>query len=385
MQAIYSFKQSEASNYELAKELIDETFAPDLNSMVVQDRALLRDKAKRSRAIFSKNFKGDTIHFDNEQDEEIRKATVNAINWYRNAVRKDREYHRKNMIAETESIYDVYLLILALIPALAEYALSIEEGKKNRHLEENKAVVSANLNLYRNRLVQIIREDPALKQLLIKNEVSWADKQEHIRTWYKEILLKDEQYKAYLKMDDPDFEEDKKIVNHIGRNLVFKTEPITKFMEELDLSWEEDKAALKSMVAKTIKTIDPEAPEHKRLTLINLSNNWEDDREFFKNLFAYTLENEDEYESIIAAKAKNWDVDRMAGTDQIILKMGLCEMLQFGSIPVKVTINEYIEISKLYSTPKSKQFINGILDVLAQELTDSGAIRKSGRGLIDNK
>lgn len=385
MQAIYSFKQSEASNYELAKELIDDTFAPDLNSMVVQDRAALREKASRTRKLFVKNYKSDSVHFESEQDDEIRKGVVNAINWYRNQVKKDREFHKKNMVAETESVYDIYLMLLALVPAFGELAYQIEESKKNRHLEENKALIAANLNLYNNQVVGILRDDPSLRQLLIKNNIGWEDKRELVKNWYRDVLLKDYKYQEYLKLDDPGLEEDKKIVNHIVKNLVFKSEPISKFMEEQDLSWEEDKAALRSMVVKTIKSADPEEPQTSRLSLINLSNNWDDDREFYKDLFSYTLDNEKEYESIIAGKAKNWDVDRMAATDQIILKMGLAEMLQFPSIPVKVTINEYIEISKLYSTPKSKQFINGILDVLAQELTDSGAIRKSGRGLIDNK
>ncbi|MFA0961715.1 transcription antitermination factor NusB [Roseivirga sp. BDSF3-8] len=387
MQAIYSFKQSEASNFELAKELIDDTFAPDLNSMIIQDKAKLREKATRAKQIFSKNFSSESVDFDSEQDDEIRKAVTNSINWYRNQVRKDREFHKKNMVAETEAIYDIYLLLLSLIPALAEQAHKLEEGKKSRHLQSSRATAAANLNLYHNKVVNALEEDPALKQLLIKNNIGWAENRDEVRVWYKEILLKDEKYREYIKQDHPSLEEDKKIVNHIVKNLVFKSEPISKFMEEQDLSWEEDRAALKSMVVKTIKSAEPgkDAEEGNRLILINLSNNWEDDKEFYKDLYSLTLSNEREYEETIAAKAKNWDIDRMAATDQIILKMGLCEMLQFHSIPVKVTINEYIEISKMYSTPKSKQFINGILDVLAQELSDSGAIRKSGRGLIDNK
>ncbi|MGB5978051.1 MAG: transcription antitermination factor NusB, partial [Cyclobacteriaceae bacterium] len=107
MQAIYSFKQSEASHYELAKELIDDTFAPDLNSMVVQDKTALREKATRTRKLFVKNFKSDSVDFESEQDEEIRKGVISAINYYRNQVRKDREFYKKNMVAETESVYDI--------------------------------------------------------------------------------------------------------------------------------------------------------------------------------------------------------------------------------------------------------------------------------------
>ena len=116
-----------------------------------------------------------------------------------------------------------------------------------------------------------------------------------------------------------------------------------------------------------------------------LSYNWEEDKEFFKELFEATLDSGEKYTELIAAKTSNWDIERLAMTDRIILEMAVAEMTGFPSIPVKVTINEYIEVSKRYSTPKSKQFINGLLDALSKELTKEGAIKKSGRGLIDNK
>ena len=104
-----------------------------------------------------------------------------------------------------------------------------------------------------------------------------------------------------------------------------------------------------------------------------------------KDIYDYTVDNEEEYEGIISNKSKNWEIDRVALTDKIILEMAVAEMINFPSIPIKVTINEYIELSKLYSTPKSKQFVNGILDVLSEELKKEGKIKKSGRGLLDNK
>jgi transcription antitermination protein NusB len=146
----------------------------------------------------------------------------------------------------------------------------------------------------------------------------------------------------------------------------------------------ENKAIVKSLVNKTVKTFGEEETEEEPV-LLDLSANWDDDKAFFEELYHQTLQEDEKYEAMIAASVKNWDVERVALLDKIILKMALCEMHIFRSIPVKVTINEYIEISKLYSTPKSKQFVNGVLDKMAQELTTSGDIRKSGRGLIDNK
>ena len=150
----------------------------------------------------------------------------------------------------------------------------------------------------------------------------------------------------------------------------------------MDISWSEDKHILKSMIVKTFKNIEK---ENDTIDPILLSNNWEEDKDFFEKLFEITVGHDKEYEKLIAEKSKNWDIERIAIMDKIILKMALCEMIHFPSIPVKVSINEYIELSKNFSTPKSKKFVNGILDVLSEELKDQGIIKKSGRVLIDNK
>ena len=136
------------------------------------------------------------------------------------------------------------------------------------------------------------------------------------------------------------------------------------------------------MIAKTLKSIEEGDSDFE---LTEMSYNWEEDKEFFEMIFEKTLDEEAKYEDMIAQKAKNWDIDRISETDKILLEMAIQEMINFPAIPVKVTINEYIEISKKYSTPKSKQFVNGVLDVIAVDLQEQGVIRKSGRGLIDNK
>ena len=154
-------------------------------------------------------------------------------------------------------------------------------------------------------------------------------------------------------------------------------------MEDRDLNWSEDRAIIKSLVTKTVKSI--EEVNLDDFELQELSYNWEDDKAFFVKLYEDTNQVEPKYEALIARKTKNWEIDRIAITDKIILDMAIAEMINFQSIPIKVTINEYIEIAKKYSTPKSKLFINGVLDVIAEELQSSGDVKKSGRGLIDNK
>ncbi|HMR58805.1 MAG TPA: transcription antitermination factor NusB [Cyclobacteriaceae bacterium] len=125
--------------------------------------------------------------------------------------------------------------------------------------------------------------------------------------------------------------------------------------------------------------------EGGEITLQKLSLDWDDDKLFITKLFANTINLDEKYKQLIAQNTRNWEVDRLPLTDRVILEMALAEMVTFPNIPVKVTINEYIELTKEYSTPKSRQFINGILDVMSKSMKDSGAIKKSGRGLIDNK
>jgi N utilization substance protein B len=158
---------------------------------------------------------------------------------------------------------------------------------------------------------------------------------------------------------------------------------INDFYEEEVLRWAEDKDIVKALVEKTVKSFEPET--QKDITLHTLSLNWEDDKDFIETLYQTATNLKPHHRELISNNTRNWEVDRLPLTDRIILEMAIGELLSFPNIPVKVTINEYIELAKTYSTPKSRNFINGILDVIAKELKESGEIKKSGRGLIDNK
>ena len=151
-----------------------------------------------------------------------------------------------------------------------------------------------------------------------------------------------------------------------------------EYFEEKDLNWNLNKDVVKSMSTKTFKI---EALED--LSLQPLALQWEDDKSFFEDLYAFTLESDKDLNGWVEAQTKNWESDRLAMTDFILLKMAVAEMIKFPSIPVKVSINEYIELAKNYSTPKSGQFINGILDEISIRLISEKIIQKSGRGLID--
>ncbi|SMG50899.1 NusB antitermination factor [Marivirga sericea] len=382
MQALYAVQKCEEANFELAQDHIEDIFTPDLNSMEVQDKALLKQNAKAAKKIFKSNYQSNQIKEEQDSNPEIRTAVSDAINLFQNHVKKDISFIRKDMLEAVNKLLENYYLSLKLLIEFSELAKEDVEKRRKRLAESGKQVFESELNLYRNKGIKILRENDALQSEFIRFNTSWEDDQLDVQEWYRDSLKKADFYKEYMLKNDPNFEDDVEVLIQITRQLILKNEAITNFMAERDLYWEENKSALKSMLKKSIKSLD-EMTQH--VELIELSANWEDDSEFFKDLFQYTIHNDEEYEKIISDFAQNWATERIAAVDMIILKMAVAEMLNFPSIPVKVTINEYIELSKNYSTQKSKQFVNGLLDKISISLEKEDRIKKSGRGLIDNK
>jgi len=382
MQSLYAVQKCEEANFELAKSFIDDYFAPDLNSMEVQDRAQLSRDAKIAKKTFSQNFGKSSIKESENSSTEIRNAISEAIDYYNNQVKKDKAFIKKNMLEAVNTLLENYYLSLKLVLEFAKINKEEVDARQKRMVETNKQVFESELNLYNSKAIKILADNSDLNNEFIRFKISWEDDLLTVKQWYREVLKKESFYQDYQMNNEPSFEEDVLILDKIFKQLVIKSEAISNFMEERDLYWAENKSALKSMLKKTLKSLYEDS-EH--VELIELSANWEDDSEFFKKLYEETVANSDEYEELVGQYTKNWSKERITDIDMIILKMAVSEMLNFPSIPVKVTINEYIELSKNYSTQKSKVFVNGMLDKLSAELQKSGKLRKSGRGLMDNK
>ena len=367
MQAIFAYWQSKQSDYHIAIDTLKEAFEPNLNSMEVQDKDKLEQEKQEAIKLFEQHYTHGPVSEVGTASNKINNAVVRAIDGYHQQLKKDQIFYRKNMVLEAESITDRYVMILMLIIEFATHA-------------QNDKRASAG-NFVNNMLIQAIKTNNALEELSLRRNAKWSNTDADTRQWYKDILKKDESFQEYLGLRKPTEEDDVCILSYILKKVIFKNEVILAYLEDEDLNWSENKAIVKSMATKTVKSFTKENGVEPSV----LSYNWDEDKEFFIEIFNNTINLEDEYKELIAKKTKNWDIDRIASLDRIILQMAICEMVHFPSIPVKVTINEYIEISKNYSTPKSKQFINGVLDVIAQELTKDGVLKKSGRGLIDNK
>ncbi|NVJ86712.1 MAG: transcription antitermination factor NusB [Algoriphagus sp.] len=379
-QNLYAFEQCKASNYNLSRDFIKESFLPDLNSMEVQDKAALNREAELALSIFEKNLE-NTLAIDSaEASPKVKQVVKEAIVQYRNANKKDQEFLLKNMIASAERIPQLYLLAIELLQAFATH-VGREHEKKRKLAGENAVEFASELNLYHNQVLNKLKHSSAYQAAVARNNVDLEDVELEIKEWFRDYIKPSEEYQAYIKITNPTLEQDLEAVEGILKKILFKNEVILNYFSEKDLNWTENKAVVRSLAAKVLKN----AAQSEEGALPEIAMNWEEDKEFFQNIFNFTIEKDRENRELIAQKTKNWDIDRLAFTDKVIISMAITEMQLFPSIPVKVSINEYIDISKTYSTPKSKQFVNGLLDVMSKELTEQGKIRKSGRGLLDNK
>ncbi|NMM46863.1 transcription antitermination factor NusB [Marinigracilibium pacificum] len=368
MQSIFAYLQSKNANRELARNLVHDSFLPDLNANEVQDKDELKKKREMALAQFDTLFAKDgEFVYDSSLDEDINNAIEKSFGEYGQQNDKDRKHLKRRMVIEAEEIYNHYLMSLKLIVDLAD-------PTSNRYLKEDRDAKFIN-----NTIISLLKKSDEFENSILRKKIDTKELQPEVEGWFKSLIRDSEEYKEYLKKDKT-FEGDKAFVQYLVKNIIFKNQVIMDFFEQEDIHWTEDKNIVKSLALKTIKESEEDSVE-----LRELSYNWEDDKVFFEDTYDYFLDNEEEYEEVIAEKTKNWDVERLATTDRIILMLAVSEMINFPNIPVKVTINEFIEISKKYSTPKSRQFVNGVLDVIANDLKSAGKIKKSGRGLLDNK
>lgn len=363
MQSLFAFGQCREANHLLALDLIDEKFQPDLNSMEPQDKELLRKQKKIALQLFERRFKGKEV--TESPDPRIEKVVTEALDLFEKQVTKDQNFLSKSLVVEIEKLTGLYYNVLGLLLEFAELAAA--EKKVNHSHFVNHPWITA------------LRTNKELTTQLLKSGF-WVQHRDTVRAWFREVIKENTNYQEFIATKKPDEVHQRDLIKHIVRKLILGAGPINDFFEAEDIRWAEDRDIIRSLVDKTIKSFDTD-----QITLQKLSLDWEDDKLFISKLFKNTVDLEVQYKQLIAQNTKNWEVDRLPLTDRVILEMALAEMIHFPNIPVKVTINEYIELTKEYSTPKSRQFVNGILDVIAKSMKDSGAIKKSGRGLIDNK
>ncbi len=285
----------------------------------------------------------------------------------------------KELFRDIDKIYDLYIYQLALLLELKHVAEVLTEDGKNKKLP-TKQDLNPSLKFIQNKFIQQLSENIALKREMNNRRINWNNEFELVKKIYNNIKVSHE-YENYMNVSDDSYSNDRNFIIEIFREHVADYELVNHLYEEKNLHWGDDTYLVNPMIIKTIELYEEHtSPEQE---LIPLYKDREEDEQFAKDLYRQTILHESETKKLIADKTKNWEVERIAMMDVLLMKMAITELTYFNNIPVKVTLNEFIEISKTYSTPKSKLFINGILDKLIADLKEQGKIMKSGRGLME--
>ena len=288
------------------------------------------------------------------------------------------EKEEKFLFQSVENVQDLYLIMIStLVEMQTKEEIHIEiSSKKHLATKEEK---NPDFKFINNKVLKILSENNSLLNALEVRKINnWKLNDDYILILLNAVK-ESEIYESYMTSKESSFEEDKNFIADVFSEVIAPNVKLYEYIEDHKLTWIDDIPLVNTLILKQLKAI--KNTENGNFSVPKLYNDTED-KEFVTNLFSITLLNDQVLAKEFAEKTPNWEADRSAEIDTIILKMAICEFLKFPSIPVKVTINEYLEIAKEYSTPKSSIFINGILDNLVKEFQSNNKLNKTGRGLM---
>lgn len=281
-----------------------------------------------------------------------------------------------NLIESIDKTYDLYFQMLSLIVELARHAEQKQEMARQKKLPTHEDL-NPNRKFVENSVIRILSQSDSLNDYLAARKLSWSNYPELIKSLYNELEQK-EYFQKYMLSSESSFREDLALVNEFYVNELEESEALEEALEEMSIQWSDDLGFALIMVTRTLSNM---RASHQELKVLPKFKS-EDDLVYAKELFHKSLLNFDKHQQIIEQYTRNWDVERIAYMDNLIMIIAVTELTSFPSIPVKVTLDEYIEIAKYYSSPGSSNFINGVLDKIVATLNAEGKIQKSGRGLI---
>lgn len=282
----------------------------------------------------------------------------------------------KTLIASIDKTYDLYFQMLSLIVEVARYADERQQAALQKKLPTYEDL-NPNRKFVENAVVHLIAESDSVNDYLAAHKLSWARYPELIKALYLQ-LEQSEYYKKYMTSQERSFREDLALVTDFYTNELESSEMLEEVLDEQSILWNDDLGFALIMVTRTLSNM---RQSHRDVKVLPKFKS-EEDLEFAKELFEKAAVNYDSNLEVIEQFTRNWDIERIAFMDNVIMVTAMAELISFPSIPVKVTLDEYIEIAKYYSTASSSTFINGVLDKVVNTLTEEGRINKSGRGLI---
>lgn len=278
-----------------------------------------------------------------------------------------------------ENMYTLYLLMLSLLGELHGFAKTQVVLSSKKYLANASDDYPNKEKFLNNKLLLQIVNNDLLKAELSKRKIkNWYLNGEYVKLIYKEVI-ESKSYASYMLASTSNYEDDKRLIQTLFKEIIAPNEKIYDYFEDDKLTWIDDIPIINTFLLKQLKKVTKDKKQSFFLPRLLKDDA---DMVFANELLTKTLLNNEKWEAEIEGKTPNWDKDRIADIDSILLKMAICELLNFSSIPEKVTINEFLEIAKEYSTPKSSIFINGILDKLVKEYKTDGRLNKTGRGLL---
>lgn len=278
---------------------------------------------------------------------------------------------QKEFAYSLEKTYDLYFHLLQLSIEVTRYAADRIGARKNK-LCPTEEDLHPNMRFVENAFVRQLADNEQLNDYLSERKLSWVNYSDLVKKLYEQIVAADF-YQEYMQMDASDYAADKDVWKKIYKKVLLESDELDEAIEEQSIYWVDDLTLLVSFIIKTIKRFELEAGEKQELLPMFKDD---DDRLFGEKLLAATLKNGEEYLAMIKENTHNWDLDRIAFMDILIMQTALAELCNFPTIPVNVTLNEYIEISKNYSTEKSGVFINGVLDNIVNRLKSENKLIK---------
>jgi transcription antitermination protein NusB len=288
--------------------------------------------------------------------------------------------YEKDMFLSLERIFDLYLYLLLLLVEVRDCGRNRIAIRKTKRLPTSEDI-NPNKKFIDNKIFSILSINKKIAFESQRRNITWEKDQEIAQKLFLKIADSVE-YKEYLSSPPNDFKNDKKFISDIYRNVIAGDESLEMFFEEKNIHWADDIDFVNTLVLKTIDYINESATDN--MPISQLYKDEKDDKQFTENLFRKVIDCGEETDKMIQGKTENWELERIAFMDVLLMKMAIVEFLYFPTVPVKVTLNEYIELAKQYSTPKSSVFINGILDKLLAEFKKDGKLLKEGRGLVEN-
>ena len=282
----------------------------------------------------------------------------------------------KELFKSLDKIQELYLSILALVNDLHHMALMVIDESKNKH-RPNAEDLDPNLKFVNNTLLMSLSKNQDLKDQIEKRKISWQNDSDVVRRIFNEIR-NGEEYKAYLALDHAGIKEDRDFIISVITEYLSENEVLIGLFEDRNIHWADDTFVAFNSVIRNFEDFNGE------FKMQALLKDEKDDLEFMSSLFNKTIIYHQQFEELIGKHTQNWEVERIANMDMLLMEMALAEILYIPNVPVKASLNEYIDISKEYSTPNSKTFVNGVLDKIIAELKRDNKINKTGRGLKEN-